>query len=207
MAKDFSQMENSNCSGNASIHEVSMPERRMFLGAAGAAGMAVILPACAQTPTATAAALSFKSIPIDATDKLVVPEGYVAKALAPWGEPIGVAGNIPAFKMDGSNSAADQAVQMGMHHDGIHFYSLDGSKRGLLVMNHEYVDNGLLHVGGGAPWSAEKVRKAQAAHGISVIEVREANGQWEMVRPSRYARRITASNTAFTIGGPRAATT
>ncbi len=201
MAKDFSTMEDSNTCANHSIHHISQPERRMFLGASAAALLGAMLPACAQTPTARAAALSFKSIPIGVGDKIAVPEGYVAKALAPWGEPIGIAGNMPAFKTDGSNSAADQAVQMGMHHDGIHFYALDGSKRGLLVMNHEYVDDGLLHVGGMQNWTAEKVRKAQAAHGISVIEVADDGKDWSMVRPSRFARRFT-SNTPFSISGP-----
>jgi uncharacterized protein len=205
MSKDFTQMEDSNPSSNQSIHDISLPERRMFLGATGALALSTLLPACAQTPTMTqvaqAAALSFKPIPIDTSDKVVVPEGYRAHALAPWGEPVGIAGNMPAFKMDGSNSAADQAVQMGMHHDGMHFYSLEGSKRGLLTMNHEYVDDGLLHVGGMKDWSAEKVRKSQAAHGISVIEVQDTGKDWQMVRPSKYARRITA-NTPFAIQGP-----
>jgi uncharacterized protein len=201
MAKDFSQMEDSNRSSNPSIHDASRPERRMFLSASGALALSSLLPACAQTPTAQAAALSFKPIPIDTSDKVVVPEGYRAHALAPWGEPVGIAGNMPAFKMDGSNSAAEQAVQMGMHHDGMHFYSLEGSKRGLLAMNHEYVDDGLLHVGGLQDWSAEKVRKSQAAHGISVIEVMDDGKDWQMVRPSKFARRITA-NTPFAIQGP-----
>jgi len=39
------------------------------------------------------------------------------------------------------------------------------------VINHEYTDDGLLHADGFADWSAEKVRKAQNAHGVSVIEV------------------------------------
>jgi uncharacterized protein len=206
MAKDFNVMEDSNRSGNLSIHDISRPERRLFLSLSGAVGLSALLPACAQTTPVTqvaaqSTALSFKPIPIGASDALTVPEGYRAKAIAPWGEPIGVAGNMPAFRIDGSNSAADQAVQMGMHHDGLHFYSLDGSKRGLLVMNHEYVDDGLLHVGGLKEWTAEKVRKSQAAHGISVIEVQDDGKDWQMVRPSRFARRITA-NTPFTIGGP-----
>ncbi len=191
MAKDFSTMESSNCSSNLSIHEVSRPERRLFLGASGALALSTLLPACAQTPASQAsakaamdAAISFKPIPIDASDKLVVPEGYRAKALAPWGEAVGITGNMPAFKTDGSNSAAEQAAQMGMHHDGLHFYSLDNSKRGLLVMNHEYVDDGLLHTSGTTNWSAEKVRKSQAAHGISVIEVTDEGKDWQMVRPA-----------------------
>jgi len=117
-----------------------------------------LLPGCAAL-SGSGPLLGFKSIPATSNDTLVVPEGYVASALAPWGEPIGVAGNMPAWRPDGSNSAADQAVQMGMHHDGIEFFPLDGSKRGLLVMNHEYTDDGLLHSDGFKAWSAEKVRK------------------------------------------------
>ena len=203
MAKDFSSMEASNTSPNASIHEVSQPERRLFLGAASAAGLAGLVPlaACSSMNQASPPTISFKSITVDASDKLLVPDGYVAKAIAAWGEPIGVAGNMPSYKPDASNSAADQAVQMGMHHDGIEYFPIDGSKRGLLAMNHEYVDDGLLHVGGMQPWTPEKVRKSQAAHGVSVVEVEERSGNWQMVRPSRYARRFTA-NTPFALGGP-----
>ena len=204
MAKDFALMEDSNSSSNPSIHEISAPQRRMFLGASSAVVLSAFLPACAQTSltaTAQAAALTFKPIPIDIADKFVVPEGYRAQPLAAWGEAIGIAGNMPAFKMDGSNTAAEQNVQMGMHHDGLHFYSLEGSKRGLLVMNHEYVDDGLLHTGGMKDWTAEKVRKSQAAHGISVVEVADTGKDWQMTRPSKYARRITA-NTPFAVQGP-----
>jgi secreted PhoX family phosphatase len=135
---------------------------------------------------------------------VVVPEGYVASVIAAWGEPVGVPGNMPAFRPDASNSAQEQAVQMGMHHDGLHFYPLNGSStRGLLAMNHEYVDDGLLHVGGLTNWSAEKVRKSQMAHGLSVIEVEMKDGAWSMVRPSRYARRVTM-DTPFAVGGPAA---
>jgi uncharacterized protein len=209
MAKDFSAMESSNCSSNPSIHSVSKPSRRTVLqagaGAVASALLAPFLTSCASTanPTFTGPRIGFKAIPIDITDRLVVPEGYVATALAQWGEPIGVPGNMPAFKIDGSNSAAEQAVQMGMHHDGIHFYALSGAQRGLLVMNHEYVDDGLLHAGGLSDWSAEKVKKSQSAHGSSVIEVAQKGNAWEMVRPSRYARRITAY-TPFAVQGPAA---
>jgi secreted PhoX family phosphatase len=111
---------------------------------------------------------------------------------------------MPAWLPDASNSAADQALQMGMHHDGMHFFPFDGSSRhGLLVTNHEYTDDGLLHLGGLGGWSAEKVKKAQASHGISVIEIELGAAGWQMLRPSPYARRITAQ-TPFTIGGPAA---
>src|SRR5690606_32823157 len=142
--------------------------------------------------------------PASTADALVVPEGYVSEVIAAWGEPLGVPGAMPAWREDAGNSAADQALQMGMHHDGIHFYPLEGSStRGLLAMNHEYTDDGLLHADGLKTWSAEKVRKAQAAHGIAVIEVELKEGRWQMVRPSRFARRFTAY-TPFAVQGPAA---
>ena len=211
--KDFDTMEDSNRSSNPSIHDVSDPARRIVLrgtlGVAVAALYGPLAAGCAATPPRDlgqplAPSIGFPGIPVDASDRLVVPDGYVAEAIAAWGEPIGVPGNMPAWRGDGSHGAAEQAVQMGMHHDGIHFYPLGGSStRGLLCMNHEYTDDGLLHAGGMNPWTAEKVKKAQAAHGIGVIEVEMKDGRWQMVRPSRYARRFTA-NTPFVIGGPAA---
>ncbi len=204
MAKDFSKMELSNESLNPSIHGQSEISRRTVISGGLAAWMGTIF-GCATASQATPL-LGFKGIAPDSLDRLVVPEGYSAQVLAPWGEAVGVAGNMPAWKQDSSNSAADQAVQMGMHHDGIHFYALpaaQGNQRGLLAMNHEYIDGGLLNADGMKTWSAEKVLKAQAAHGISVIEVELKNNMWDMVRPSKYARRFT-TNTPFAIGGPAA---
>ncbi len=210
MPKDFDTMEDSNRSANADIHSLSDPSRRSWvrggLGALAAGLFAPLLPACAGNGTAARGGplLGFKAIPTSDQDKLVVPEGYEAMALAAWGEPVGVPGNMPAWRMDAGNSAADQALQMGMHHDGIHYVPLRGSStHGLLVMNHEYTDDGLLHPDGMKTWSAQKVRKAQAAHGVAVIEVELKDGRWQMVRPSTYARRFTAY-TPFAVSGPAA---
>jgi uncharacterized protein len=210
MAKDFSRMEDSNDSLNRSIHEVSDPGRRTVLrGGLGAligglfAPLAVgSLSACA-TVGAGNTSLGFKSVPLSTADTISVPEGYSYQVIAPWGEAVGVSGENPAFKMDASNTAAEQEVQLGMHHDGIHFFSQEGSTSGLLVMNHEYSDDGLLHPDGMTTWTAQKVRKAQAAHGVSVIEVEQKGGQWQMVKPSPWARRITA-NTPMVFAGPAA---
>ena len=94
-----------------------------------------------------------------------------------------------------------------MHHDGMHFFPLprgsNSSTHGLLVVNHEYTDDGLLHTDGMKTWTADKVRKSQAAHGVSVIEIEQENGVWRVVAPSRYARRITAF-TPIALSGPAA---
>jgi secreted PhoX family phosphatase len=208
MAKDFSSMEDSNRSTNPSIHDVSDPQRRTVLRGGALAALLSAMGPLAGCATSSALAsgpkLGFKGIPVGMGDKLAVPDGYIATAIAAWGEPVGIPGNMPAFKFDASNSAADQAVQMGMHHDGVEFFPLEGSStRGLIAINHEYTDDGLLHVGGFNNMNAEKVKKSQNAHGLSVYEVELKGGNWQMVRPSRFARRFTM-DAPFSVGGPAA---
>jgi secreted PhoX family phosphatase len=220
MAKDFSTMEDSNASGNPSIHDAPLKARRQVLRGGLSAAVAgllsplavqggaltVLLSGCSAVPTAKPAAgkLGFKPVPMSNADTVAVPEGYVAQVLMPWGEPVGVPGSMPAFLHNGGNSAADQSVQMGMHHDGLAFFPLQGSDRGLLTMNHEYADHGLLFADGGKAWGPEQVLKSQAAHGLTVIEVAaQPDGTWAAVRPSRYARRVTLQ-TPFVVAGPAA---
>ncbi|MFZ2737382.1 MAG: PhoX family phosphatase [Burkholderiaceae bacterium] len=207
MPKNFDQMEDSNRSSNPSIHDLTDPSRRVLLQGSTAGAIAALLAPLAGCASLGAGrpGLGFKGIPIGIGDQLVVPEGYVATPIASWGEPVGLPGNMPAFKFDASNTAAEQAAQMGMHHDGIEYFPINGSStHGLIAINHEYTDDGLLHVGGFAGMTAEKAKKSQNAHGLGVFEVKFDNGVWQMVRPSRYARRFTL-DTPFAISGPAAA--
>ena len=144
--------------------------------------------------------LGFRGIPVSTADEVVVPDGYTARVLIAWGDPVS---NGPAFQQDASNSAADQAQQWGMHNDGVVYFPINGSAEGLLVQNSEYTDDGLLFTDGTANWTAEKTAKSQNAHGVNIIQVRKRNGTWRVVRPSSYARRITAQ-TPIKIGGPAA---
>ena len=80
------------------------------------------------------------------------------------------------------------------------------NERGLLCINHEYVDPGL-HANtnsyGSITMTPDIVAAQVAAHGVSVIEVRKQGGQWGVVRPSAFARRITGT-TPMAISGPAA---
>jgi secreted PhoX family phosphatase len=153
--------------------------------------------------------LGFAPIPLGFADEVVVPAGYTARPFIPWGTPI--LGRYPAFK-PGRNTPEDQAQQVGMHHDGMHYFPLThgptGSRRGLLVVNHEYTEESYLQTGTTAlppiaAWTLEMVRKSQNAHGVSVIDAeRGADGEWRVVR-SRLNRRITA-NTPMAFSGPAA---
>lgn len=191
--------------------------RRRILKAGAAAGALGGLPwtlaGCAQGPVAGPAAsvsatLAFESIAVSDADALRVPPGYEATILLRWGDPIGVPdAPMPEWKPDAGNSAADQALQAGMHHDGMQFHPLprgsNGSLAGLLALNHEYFAADLLHADGGRALTAERVTKEQHAVGVSVVEVAYENGRWRLVRPSPYARRIHG-RTPIAIGGPAA---
>ena len=139
--------------------------RRSFMQAGIGALALAALPGCAAQGTRPV--IGFTPIAPSGEDALRVPPGYEAKVLYRWGDPVGSSAGMPPFRMDASNSSADQALQAGMHHDGMHYFPLAGSQRGLLAMNHEYADEGPLFPDGMKTWSAEKVMKAQHAVGVS----------------------------------------
>ncbi|MDW5444926.1 PhoX family phosphatase [Polaromonas sp. SM01] len=196
-----------NTAPNPSIHEID-GERRHVLRCTTAA---VALLMGSHTLSANAAStakgrpLGFSSVPVSVADTLVVPPEYEAQVLYRWGDATGIAGAAaPAFSADASNNWQEQLLQAGMHHDGMEYFPLDKNPRhGLLAINHEYTDDGLLHSDGMKTWTPEKVHKSQAAHGVSVVEVLERGGVWRVMPNSRYARRITAA-TPMVFSGPAA---
>ena len=183
-------------------HVRQHPDRRLVLQSAMAAVVAMMGPvgyAGTSRPP-----LGFTAVPASLRDAVVVPPEYEYHVLYRWGDPTGIGSSLPAFRPDASNTAEDQALQAGMHHDGMHFFPLgsDG-RRALLVLNHEYTDEQQLHADGAAPLTAAKVRKSQHAVGVSVIEIERLPSGWRQVLPSGYARRIHA-RTPMHIAGPAA---
>ncbi|HEX6735113.1 MAG TPA: PhoX family phosphatase [Azonexus sp.] len=197
-----------NPSGNPALEQLAPAsfQRRQLLAAGLLGATGVSLPALAATAgRAGPAALEFSSLPVSTDDLVHLPEGFRAQLLLAWGDPISAG---PRARPDASDSAADQAGQAGMHHDGLHFFPFVENGRlsashGLMCINHEYTDDGLLHAGGMENWSAAKVEKSKAATGVSVIELRRGASAWEVVRPSAWARRITA-DTPCRVAGPAA---
>jgi len=202
----------SNKSSNQTFQEVieARVSRRGFLGSGLAAAATLSLGSIESLLRAVPASAStiagplvrFQGIPVSDADTVVVPPGYKAEVLIAWGDPVS---NGPAFAQDASNSAEDQARQWGMHNDGLVYFPIDGSRRGLLVQNNEYTDDGLLFTDGVTNWNEEKTNKSMNAHGVSIIKIRKdfKERKWRVVRPSKYARRITAQ-TPIKIGGPAA---
>ena len=202
-----------------SRREILRGSIKAALAGAGATAVGGLLAGCGGSsntvsqPVAAPAVIppkiGFSAVPISTADTIVVPPGYVSRTLVRWGDPIS---NGPDFKFDASNTAADQLQQQGMHHDGMHFFSMPlgttSSARGLLVTNHEYVETNILHADGGnlenpTGYTREKCDKEINAHGVSIVEIGLTNGAWGLVRPSASARRITAA-TPMRLQGPAA---
>ena len=146
--------------------------------------------------------LGFTAIPTSTDDSVAVAPGYTATVFAPWGTPLFSTGPGSTWASDASDDAAAQARQVGDNHDGIHYFALNGSKEGLLVMNHEYVNTRHLFADGVSN-SADDAYKAIHAHGVSVIHIKLRSGKWEIVIDSQYNRRITG-DTPMLITGPAA---
>ena len=157
---------------------------------------------------------AFAPVAASSADAVVVADGYVAEVLYRWGDPLTNA-VAHQWRGDATESWVEQENQAGDNHDGISFFPLasngrHASESGLLAMNHEYVNYEYLFAPGSdaanwlTPWTADKAKKALAAHGVSVVEVsRGADGRWSTVRGSRYNRRVTGY-TPITLTGPAA---
>lgn len=200
-----------NASDNPSLGDLVDTARRgllkggLGLAALGFLGGTARLARAAGTPL-----IGFSGVPVQQAedfDRVVVPPGYRARPFFSWGD--AVLADAPAWQADARDDWQAQLKQAGDNHDGMHFFPFPDAPNahGLLVINHEYV-NPTLHPDGPTLVEGKRplaeVRKEQAAHGLSIIEVRkDAHGQWQRVLPSRYNRRLTAL-TPMRLAGPLA---
>ena len=171
----------------------------------GGAAQALASSGAQKTPLT----LAFEAVQGSLTDAVVVPEGYVAQVLVPWGTPLS-AGD--SWQPDQPMTAERQASSVGMHHDGMAGFALDtdnASRRFVLALNNEYIDQSALWAPQGGPTNAdegqrpaEESRTEINAHGVTLVEVeKDASGQWAHVPGSRYNRRLTSA-TVMELSGP-----
>ncbi|GED41671.1 PhoX family protein [Cobetia marina] len=162
------------------------------------------------TPAKTPLALAFESIKGSRTDAFVVPAGYTAHVLAPWGTPLN--DKAPQWSESLAMTPEAQLNSIGMHHDGMHNFALSedtASSNFLLVMNNEYIDQDALWAPKGGATNAEsgkrpadEVRTEINAHGVTVVEVKkDAGGKWDVVSNSGYNRRYTSAS-EMVLSGP-----
>ena len=94
--------------------------------------------------------LGFKSVPVVAGRRAAsCPRATARRSIAAWGEPVGVAGDMPGLQARRRQQRRRAGGADG-HAPRRHPLLRAGRQptRGLLVMNHEYTDDGLLHPDG-----------------------------------------------------------
>ncbi|MES2988804.1 MAG: alkaline phosphatase PhoX [Pseudomonadota bacterium] len=162
------------------------------------------------TVTVSPATLGFVAVAKNKLDVVTVPAGYTVQIGTRLGDPI--IGGAAAYKNDGTDTGF--ANRIGDHGDALYWYGLsaagvrddNGSTRGLLVQNHENINQQYLHPAGatnvaGVRPEGEALKEIEC-HGLSVTEFAEnANRVWGYVAASTFNRRITPS-TPTVLNGP-----
>lgn len=121
--------------------------------------------------------LTFTPIQPSTKDDLVLPKGFQYDVIAAYGDVINQKGDT-----------------FGYNNDFTMYFPINGSNRGLLWVNHEYVSD--LWVTGkpdqNGKYSKTQIEKMLYNQGGSIIEVyRDSKGIWKLDPTSKYARRIT----------------
>ena len=155
-----------------------------------------------QTPTS----LQFKTVDKNVLDQVTVPEGYEARVLYALGDPI--SDGLAEWDENNIPSGASFVRRSGECHDGMTFFGMTNSRfdanqsdSGLLVMNHEYVDDKeILHPAintiNAAVRSEDEALREINCHGVSIIELKKES-QTQLVginKASIFNRRITAAS-------------
>lgn len=150
--------------------------------------------------------LTFTAVAKNHNDIVTVPEGYEANVIFALGDSIN-----PNFgEWDDNNIPSGPSFQFrsGDCHDGMHYFGLNTSTNrfdesvsaeGLLVMNHEYINQTFLHpkgptkVDGRRP--EDEVIRETNAHGVSIVHIKKdaATQKVTIDKSSAFNRRITAS--------------
>jgi hypothetical protein len=162
------------------------------------------------TVTVNPPALGFTAVAKNKLDVVTVPTGYTVSVINRTGDPI--AANVPAYKNDGTDT--NFAQRIGDHGDALYWYGLsatgtrdpNSSTRGLLVQNHENINDQYLHVNGATTVNGARpeseAQKEIDCHGVSVTEVSEGtNRAWSVKQDSTFNRRITPA-TPMVFNGP-----
>ncbi len=133
----------------------------------------------------------FSAIAPSAADALEVPLGYRADVLISWGD---------VFRGKGK-----RAFRYGFNNDFLAYFPLKGDGEGLLFVNHEYPDPFYLHgyKPNGSAKTAAQVQEEQDNVGNSILHIkRNRHGEWKVVSPSVYNRRIYGDRPDLDFTGP-----
>ena len=176
--------------------------RRGFLGGVLAMGSFAALGGALvpQAARAMTSRFAYDAIATSTADAISVPAGYRADVVVRWGDPL--FSDAPEFDHATRGTAASQGRAFGDNNDGMDVFAHDGKM--ILVANNEYTNRRILSVSGeNRLEDQDEIAKGMLAHGVSVMEIAEIDGAWQVVKDSPYNRRITPQ-TDMALTGPAA---
>ena len=203
---DWDEIDNPRAEQDSDFSKIVM-SRRAFLGNSLALGASafVIGAGALQAPKTQAAGvvtrtgLKFNPVKANSLDTITVPDNFNWQVVAQWGDPL--FSDTPEFDHLTRGTAESQALAFGDNNDGMDLFQIDG--KNVMVVNNEYTNRSVMfgYNPSGLPETVEDVNKGKMAHGVTIMEVANTNGQWGIVKDSRFNRRFTP-DTPIDIVGP-----
>ena len=203
---DWDEIDNPRAEQDSDFSKIVM-SRRAFLGNSLALGASafVIGAGALQAPKIQAAGvvtrtgLKFNPVKANSLDTITVPDNFNWQVVAQWGDPL--FSDTPEFDHLTRGTAESQALAFGDNNDGMDLFQIDG--KNIMVVNNEYTNRSVMfgYNPSGLPETVEDVNKGKMAHGVTIMEVANTNGQWGIVKDSRFNRRFTP-DTPIDIVGP-----
>ena len=185
------------------VVELALSRRGFMSGVVTFGGAAMLGATTALIPSkANASTLfEFEQVAASTADTITVPNGYTWDVVAKWGDPL--FSDIPEFDEATRGTPETQARAFGDNNDGMELFEKDG--KSIYVVNNEYVNRKIMWGNNpdGKPDSDADLLKGKLAHGVTVMEVAETDGNWAIVKDSVVNRRITP-DTEMDITGPAA---
>ena len=200
---DWDEQKNERAERETDFAEIV--SRRAFLGGSVALGAsAFLMGTSALVPTNAQATImsngnKFKAVAANGLDTITLPKGFKWHVVAQWGDPL--FSHIPEFDHATRGTAASQALSYGDNNDGMDLFQVDGTN--VMVVNNEYTNRGVMfgYNDSGLPETIEDVNKGKMAHGVSIMEIAQSDGEWSIVKDSRFNKRFTP-DTPISVVGP-----
>ncbi len=174
--------------------------RRYFAGGGLAFGAsAFVVGTLAPVSISAAGRFGFQPVKASTLDTITLPKGFRWSVVASWGDSLWSDGAQFDHQTRGTGASQERAI--GDNNDGMAMFR-EGD-RNILAVNNEYVNLKVFYGNRASrkPETADDLRKAKAAHGVSVFEIAQEGGTWSIVNDSPFNRRITA-DTPIEINGP-----
>ena len=143
---------------------------------------------------------NFTKVDCNNNDTITLPEQYNWSVVSKWGDPMW--SDVEEFNQTSCGSHESQLKSVGDNNDGMELFITSDNKT-LLAVNNEYTNHKIIFSNRKSllPENKEDVLKGMYAHGVSIFEIKNSNNQWNLVKDSKYNRRITPF-TKMEITGP-----